>query len=98
MRPVVEQSNRLSGVINDMNLSARGERVIAAAIAERQREEREREREREREPVRERRVRVEIDEDEAEARRQRLRRRFTIARAPSRRHRVMYDDGTFRYE
>jgi hypothetical protein len=71
-----------------MNLSARGERVIAEAVAERRlRDERERM------------IRVGIEAEEAEAQRQRLQRRFTIGgRGSGRRHRIMYDDGTYRYE
>jgi hypothetical protein len=74
-----------------MNLSERGERVIAEAVAERRRRE-------ERERERERMIRAGIEAEEVEAQRQRLRRRFTIAQALPRRHRVMYDDGTSRYE
>lgn len=90
-RPVVEQSQRLHDLFGDMSLSSRGERVIAEAIAERRRRE-------ERERELERTTRVTTEAEEAEAQRQRLRRRFTIGRRPSRRHRVVYDDGTYRYE
>jgi len=80
IRPVVDQSDRLSNILSDMNLSARGERVIAEA-------------------VRESMIRLGIEAEEAEARRQRLRRRFTIGgRESGRRHRILYDDGTYRYE
>jgi hypothetical protein len=88
IRPVVDQSDRLNDILSDMNLSARGERVIAEAVAERRRRD-----------ERERMIRVGIEAEEAEAQRQRLRRRFTIGgRGSGRRHRVMYDDGTYRYE
>jgi hypothetical protein len=88
IRPVVDQSDRLNDVLSDMNLSARGERVIAEAIAERRRRD-----------ERERMIRVGIEAEEAEAQRQRLRRRFTIGgRESGRRHRILYDDGTYRYE
>jgi hypothetical protein len=85
---VVDQSDRLNDILSDMNLSARGERVIAEAVAERRlRDERERM------------IRVGIEAEEAEAQRQRLRRRFTVGgRGSGRRHRIMYDDGTYRYE
>jgi hypothetical protein len=88
MRPVVEQSESLNDILSDMNLSARGERVIAEAVAERrQRDERARM------------IRVGMEAEEAEAQRQRLRRRFTIGgRGSDRRHRILYDDGTYRYE
>jgi hypothetical protein len=94
IKPVIQQSDRLNDILSDMNLSDRGERVIAEAVAERRwREERERERER---MIR---AGIEAEEaEEAEAQRQRLRRRFTIGPGQSRRHRVMYDDGTSRYE
>lgn len=88
IRPVVDQSDRLSNILSDMNLSARGERVIAEAVAERRRRD-------ERESM----IRLGIEAEEAEARRQRLRRRFTIGgRESGRRHRILYDDGTYRYE
>jgi hypothetical protein len=88
IRPVVDQSDRLNDILSDMNLSARGERVIAEAVAERRRRD-----------ERERMIRVGIEAEEAEAQRQRLRRRFTVGgRGSSRRHRIMYDDGTYRYE
>jgi hypothetical protein len=88
IRPVVDQSDRLNDVLNDMNLSARGERVIAEAVAERRRRD-----------ERERMIRVGIEAEEAEAQRQRLRRRFTIGgRGSGWRHRVLYDDGTYRSE
>ena len=85
---MVDQSDRLNDVLNDMNLSARGERVIAEAVAERRRRE-----------ERERMIRLGIEAEEAEAQRQRLRRRFTIGgRELGRRHRIWYDDGAYRYE
>ncbi len=88
IRPVVDQSDSLNDILSDMNLSARGERVIAEAVAERRRRE-----------ERERMIRVGMEAEEAEAQRQRLRRRFTIGgRGSGRRHRIMYDDGTYRYE
>jgi hypothetical protein len=90
-RPVVDQSDRLNDLLGDMNLTARGERVIAEAVADRRRRE-------ERELERERMIRAGLEAEEAEAQRQRLRRRFTIGRLPSRRHRILYDDGTHRYE
>jgi hypothetical protein len=74
-----------------MHLSSRGERVIAEAVAERKRKE-----ERDK---REKMVQAGVDAEEAEAQRQRLRRRFTIGGSPvNRRHRIMYDDRTYRYE
>jgi hypothetical protein len=91
LRPVVDQSQRLHDLLGDMNISARGERVIAEAVAERRRKE-----ERERELARS--IRIRLEAEEAEAQKQRLRRRFTIDRPPVRRHRVVYDDGTYRYE
>jgi hypothetical protein len=95
-RPVVEQrSNRYSGIIAEGGFSARGERVIAEALAERMREDEEREIER---AI----LAVEEAEDPL-ARRERLRRRFTTGGgggrpSGSRRHRIVYDDGTSRYE
>lgn len=91
IRPVIQQSGRLNDILSDMSLSERGERVIAEAVAERRRRE-------ERDRERERMIKAGIEAEEAEAQRQRLRRRFTIARGPNRRHRVVYDDGTSRYE
>lgn len=76
-----------------MRLSSRGERVIAEAVAERQRKEG-----REKTEVMVQ-AGIGIDSREAEAQRQRLRRRFTISGSPvNRRHRIMYDDRTYRYE
>ncbi len=87
LRPVVDQSERLHEMLSDMNLSARGERVIAEAVAERRRLE-----------ERERMLRAGIEAEDAEAQRQRLRRRFTIGRAPRRRDRVVYEDRSYRYD
>jgi hypothetical protein len=89
--PVVEQSDRLNDIIGDIHLSSRGERVIAEAVADRKRKENIEEKEKM--------VQAGIDAEETEARRQRLRRRFTISGSPvNRRHRIMYDDRTYRYE
>lgn len=90
LAPVVEQSSRLHDILDNMHLSTRGERVIAEAVAERRRRE-----------ERERMIRAGIEAQDAEAQRARLRRRFTIGPGgpvPRRRDRVMYDDGTYRYE
>ncbi|KFY87203.1 hypothetical protein V500_07131 [Pseudogymnoascus sp. VKM F-4518 (FW-2643)] len=90
LRPVVDQNRRWTNVIDDLGLSIRGERVIAEAIAERERAE-----------SRERllRERLEAEEDE-EAQKERLKRRFTVSEGSGsrgRRHRVVYDDGTYRW-
>ena len=91
--PVVDQPDRLDDILGDMRLSSRGERVIAEAVAERQRKEG-----REKTEVMVQ-AGIGIDSREAEAQRQRLRRRFTISGSPvNRRHRIMYDDRTYRYE
>lgn len=91
MRPVVQQSDRLNDALSDMSLNERGERVIAEAVAERRRRE-------ERDRARQRTIKTGIEAEEAEAQRQRLLKRFTNAGGLSRRHTVMYDDGTSRYE
>jgi hypothetical protein len=88
MPPVVQQSQRLHEVLDDLHLSARGERVIAEAVAERRRIDA---------------IRAGMEAEEDEARRERLRRRFTVGGGGGqsggrRRNRVLYDDGTYRYE
>lgn len=90
LRPVVDQSRRWTNVIDDLGLSIRGERVIAEAIADRERAE-----------SRERLLRERLEAEEAEeAQKERLKRRFTVSEGSGprgRRHRVVYDDGTYRW-
>ncbi|KFX91936.1 hypothetical protein V490_05657 [Pseudogymnoascus sp. VKM F-3557] len=89
LRPVIEQRPRYADVIDDLGLSLRGERVIAEAIAERERAE-----------SRERLLRERLEaEEEDEAQKERLRRRFTVSEGSGRgrRHRVVYQDGTYRW-
>ncbi|ELR04871.1 hypothetical protein VC83_05879 [Pseudogymnoascus destructans] len=87
LRPVVDQSWRWTNVIDDLGLSIRGERVIAEAIADRERAE-----------SRERLLRERLEAEEAQ--KERLKRRFTVSEGSGprgRRHRVVYDDGTYRW-
>ncbi|OBT68333.1 hypothetical protein VE03_02302 [Pseudogymnoascus sp. 23342-1-I1] len=90
LRPVVDQTRRWTSVIDDLGLSTRGERVIAEAIADRERAE-----------SRERLLRERLEAEEAEeAQKERLKRRFTVSEGfgpRGRRHRVVYDDGTYRW-
>ncbi|KFY63022.1 hypothetical protein V496_04294 [Pseudogymnoascus sp. VKM F-4515 (FW-2607)] len=90
LRPVADQTRRWTNVIDDLGLSTRGERVIAEAIAERERNE-----------SRERLLRERLEAEEAEeAQKERLKRRFTVSEGfgpRGRRHRVVYDDGTYRW-
>lgn len=89
LRPVIEQRPRYADVIDDLGLSLRGERVIAEAIAERERRE-----------SRERLLRERLEaEEEEEAQKERLKRRFTVSEGSGRgrRHRVVYEDGTYRW-
>lgn len=90
LRPVVDQTRKWTNVIDDLRLSTRGERVIADAIAERDRAE-----------SRERLLRERLEaEEEEEAQKERLKRRFTVSEGSGprgRRHRVVYDDGTYRW-
>lgn len=93
LRPVIDQSQVLQGMMGGLNLNDRvGERaLIAEAEIRRQMEERDR-------AIRARKV-----EQEEEALKQRLRerqmpkRRFSVGPG-NRRHRVLYDDGLYRWE
>lgn len=90
LRPIIEQNRQPSSVINDMDLSSRGERVIAEAIAERERVEEQ-----------ERLLRIGLKPEEEEPQRERLKRRFTVGGdgwlSAGRRSRVVYDDGAYRW-
>ena len=93
LRPVIDQSEALQGMMGGLRLDGRlGERVIVDAAAERRRLE-----------ERDRVLRQRLVEDEEEALRQRLRerqlprRRVTVGPG-HRRHRVLYDDGLYRFE
>jgi hypothetical protein len=93
LRPVIDQSEALQGMMGGLRLDDRlGERVIVDAAAERRRLE-----------ERDRVIRQRLEEDEEEAMRQRLRerqlprRRFSVGPG-HRRHRVLYDDGVYRWE
>lgn len=93
LRPVIDQSEALQGMMGGLRLDGRlGERVIEDAAAERRRAE-----------ERDRVLRARLEEDEEEAMRQRLRerqlprRRVTVGPG-HRRHRVLYDDGVYRFE
>ncbi|KFY28909.1 hypothetical protein V493_02661 [Pseudogymnoascus sp. VKM F-4281 (FW-2241)] len=90
LRPVIDQTRKFTNVIDDLRLSSRGERVIAEAIAEREKIE-----------SRERLLRERLEaEEEEEAQKERLRRRFTVSEGSGprgRRHRVVYEDGTYRW-
>ncbi|KFY41160.1 hypothetical protein V494_03168 [Pseudogymnoascus sp. VKM F-4513 (FW-928)] len=91
LRPAAaDQPRRWTNVIDDLSLSTRGERVIAEAIADRERAE-----------SRERLLKERLEaEEEEEAQKERLKRRFTISEGSGtrgRRHRVVYEDGTYRW-
>jgi hypothetical protein len=93
LRPVIDQSDALQGMLGGLRIDDRlGERVIVDAAAERRRLE-----------DRDRVIRQRLEEDEEEAMRQRLRerqlprRRFSVGPG-RRRHRIVYDDGVYRFE
>ena len=93
LRPVIDQSEALQVMMGGLRLDGRlGERVIEGAAAERMRAD-----------ERDRVLRARLEEDEEEALRQRLRerqlprRRLTVGPG-HRRHRVLYDDGVYRFE
>ncbi len=93
LRPVINQSDSLQGMMGGLRLDGRlGERVIYDAAAERLRLE-----------ERDRLLKQRLEQTEEEAMRQRLRerqlprRRLTVGPG-ARRHRVLYDDGVYRYE
>ena len=93
LRPVIDQSQALQGMMGGLRLDDRlGERVIVDAAAERRRL-----------AETDRIARQRLEEDEEEALRQRLRerqlprRRFSVGPG-HRRHRVLYDDGVYRWE
>lgn len=93
LRPVIDQSQALQERLGGLRLDDRlGERVIVDAAAERRRL-----------AEIDRIARQRLEEDEEEAMRQRLierqlpRRRFSVGPG-HRRHRVLYDDGVYRWE
>ncbi|KAH8805604.1 hypothetical protein F5884DRAFT_452751 [Xylogone sp. PMI_703] len=98
LRPVVSQSTVLSNnVVDDRRLQ---ERLEAAAAERRRLEEKEKEKEKE---ERERLIRLGREAEQEEAQRRRLRerqlpgRRFSVGPG-HRRHRILYDDGVYRWE
>jgi hypothetical protein len=100
IRTVIDQSMRLNDALADTSLATRGKRVIAQAEAQRRAEEDRAawqilEDRRRRDAARMARANQEA-KDELDQQ-HRLRRRFTIGTARPR-HRVLYDDGAFRYE
>lgn len=89
LRPVVDQSVALQGMMGGLSLNDRiGERALTDAAQERRRAERER---KERERSEEEALRARLRE------RQMPRRRFSVGPG-GRRHRVLYDDGVYRWE
>ncbi|RFU24544.1 hypothetical protein B7463_g11796, partial [Scytalidium lignicola] len=100
LRPVVNQSAVLDGIVDDRHLE---DRLDAAAAEKRRHEEREREKEKEKKEERERFIRLGMEAEVEEAQRRRLRerqlpgRRFSVGPG-HRRHRVLYDDGVYRWE
>jgi hypothetical protein len=104
-RPVIDQSTRLHDMLNDMHLTSHGEQVIAEALEERRRQEEARfaeaqaeRRRRDADMVRAG-IRAQEEEDAAlEAQRARLARRFTVGGGRPSRHRINYDDGSFRFQ
>ena len=93
LRPVVDQSQALQSMMNGLSLSNRvGERALVEAAADRRRREQ-----------KEKAVKQHLAAAEEEAQRQRLRerqmprRRFSVGPG-HRRHRVLYDDGVYRWE
>lgn len=91
LRPVVDQSRRLEGMMSGLNI--RDDRLASLEEAEIRR----------RMESRERAIKARMDMQEEEALKQRLRerqmpkRRFSVGPG-GRRHRVLYDDGVYRWE
>jgi len=92
LHPVIDQSEVLQGMIGGLSLDDRGDRAITDMAAERRRKE-----------ERDRLIKLGLEAQEEEALKQRLRerqmprRRFSVGPG-YRRHRVLYDDGMYRWE